>query len=105
MGRRDGDANLQSDSDMVRAEGRALRDVSRRLLDQIEEIRHLELQARTLAIGTPEFERVSAQITARSREIFGLAGEQEQAAAALSPRDVTIEQLDAAEDGQPPASG
>src|SRR5215208_2101136 len=85
---------LQDASRGLIADSRRLRDISAELLAAIDAIRQLEIRARTLAIGTPEFNRVSGEITARSRDLFRLAGEQEQTAERLPPRDTTIEDLE-----------
>jgi hypothetical protein len=85
---------LQGASGRLVAESRRLRDVSSQLLAAIDAIHQLELEARRLAIGTREFYRVSAEVTALSRDVSRLAGEQERAAAGLPPRDTMIEDLE-----------
>jgi hypothetical protein len=93
MGRDEYADKLDQNSYSLRSESERLRDVSNRLLQAIDAMRHLEREARKLPTGTPEFERVSAEITARAREVFSLAGEQEEAARELPAGGPPINEL------------
>ena len=76
------------------ADNLTLRDISTRLLSEIDAIRELEREARKVAMGTPEFRQLSAEIAARSRNVFHLANEQAEVAQELPPQDETIEDLE-----------
>jgi hypothetical protein len=95
--RRNDTNDLLSHGQDVIAQSRQLRDLSKQLLGQIDELRRLELESRTAAIGSPEFMRLSADITALSRDVFRLSSEQETAGQALAPQPATLEELDAEE--------
>jgi len=71
-----------------------LRDISTQLLSEIEALRELEREARKVAMGTPEFRQLSAEIAARSRKVFHLATEQADVAQDLPAQDATIEDLE-----------
>ena len=79
----DPDRDDDTETDDLAQEHRSLRGVSDLLLSQIDTLRHLELEARKVPPGTPEFERISHEITVRAREVFAAAGEQERLATQL----------------------
>ena len=56
---------------------RDLRDVSDRLLDELQGIRDAEEQKRREEISTPGFHRLNDQVAARSRRVFELASEED----------------------------
>jgi hypothetical protein len=89
---------LDGDADRLRQAGRHLRDVSRRLLDEINVLRHLETQSRKLPIGSPEFMRVSAEIETRSRAVFAMSAEQNTLAGMAEPGDRSLDELDELQD-------
>jgi hypothetical protein len=91
--RREVDA-LQDDSARVIDAGRQLRDLSKRILEEIDGLRRLESESRRLPVGSPEFERLSREIADRARQIFGMAGEQRVLAEEALPDDRTLEDLD-----------
>ena len=81
---------LAEDSDRLIGEGRTLRELSDRLIAEIETLRRLELQARQLNIGSPEFERVSREMTDRVRAVFRMSAEQEVLGVQARLQDTTI---------------
>lgn len=89
---------LARDSDRLRRESDQLRDVSRRLLAEIGALRSLELASRRVPTGSPEFERISAEIEGRSRNVFRMSAEQHHLARTVEPQDRTLEELDEAQD-------
>ncbi len=82
------------DSDRPTDQAKRLRRVSDGILEEIAAIRHLEVEARKLNPGSPEFARISAEITTRTRAMFMAAGEQEALAGAASEADPPIEEVD-----------
>ncbi len=75
-------------------EARRLSEVSTLLLDKIAALRQLEAESRHVQVGSPEFRRISAEIEARSREVFGLTTEQRSLAEGMPPQGRTIEEID-----------
>ena len=75
-----------------------LRYVSRRLRDVIDEIGALEDRSRAVPIGSPEFARLSADVTGLAREVLRLSTEQETAGHAMEPQSTTLEELDEGDD-------
>jgi hypothetical protein len=74
-------------------EARRLSEVSTLLLDKIAALRQLEAESRNVPVGSPEFKRLSAEIEARSREVFGLTTEQRSLAERTPPQGRTIEEI------------
>jgi Asp-tRNA(Asn)/Glu-tRNA(Gln) amidotransferase C subunit len=62
-----------------------LADQSERILDAVEELRALETAKRQEQISTPPFHRLAEDETAKSREIFAIARE-EQSTGERTPR-------------------
>lgn len=87
---------LRKDSTAVIDAGRQLRDLSTRILAEVDDLRRLEVESRSLSIGSPEFERLSREIAERARDIFRMSGEQLRLAEAADPDERTIEDLERA---------
>jgi hypothetical protein len=103
-GLRDVSRRLLTDREESLVDSRGLRDVSRRLLEHVDRLRRLEQESRVVAIGSPEFVRLSREVAAASRKVSRLAGEQLAVGVALSPRATTIEELDEIEGQGDPRS-
>ena len=67
---------------------------SDRILDAIAELHRLEVEKRTKEISTPEFHRLAEEITAKSREVFRIAAEQERLGEAAPQGSESIDDLD-----------
>ncbi len=89
---------LASHDERVRRDSHALRDVSRRLLAEIDALPSLELQSRRVPTGSGEFRRLSAEIEGRSRNVFRMSEEQHELARTVEPQDLTLEDLDQMQD-------
>jgi hypothetical protein len=59
--------------------------VSRRLLDEVEELRQLELEKRRTARSSPEFHDLAAKVDNAARHVFDTAGAELLDAQAESP--------------------
>jgi len=92
---------LARQSDQLITEGRTLRDLSDRLIHEIETIRKLEGRARDLPIGSAEFERVSQEITDRVRGVFTLSAQQEALGARARQEERTINEVPPADERPP----
>ena len=88
---------LPADSNRLFEEGRQLRNLSDRLIAEIEALRQLEMDARQVPVGSPEFERLSHAIAARARGVYRMTGEQETLAGDVQEQAWTINDV-AAED-------
>lgn len=77
----------------------ALRAISNRLLVHISDLQEVERQSRTVPIGSPELARLSARVTALSRDVARLAVEQEEVARLLAAQPTTIDAMDSGEVG------
>ena len=93
--------DLARESDQLITEGRTLRELSDRLIEEIETLRNLEGRARDLPIGSPEFERVSQEITDRVRGVFRLSAEQEALGAEARQQEGTINEVPPADERPP----
>ena len=87
---RDSD-DLARESRRVIEAGRELRDVSDRLISAIQTIRRLEDEARRLPIGSPDWERISQEITAEVHGVYLLSTQQEALGAEARSADQTID--------------
>lgn len=87
---------LRRDSAAVIDTGHQLRDLSTRILAEVDELRRLEVESRTLRIGSDEFERLSRTIADRSRDIFRMTGEQVALAEVIDPDERSLEDLERA---------
>lgn len=98
--RDDGDeaADLVRDSGQLVEEGRRLRSLSDRLIAEIDTLKHLELEARRAGVGSPEFERLSREMTRRARGVFEMSVEQADLAVAVEPQEMTVEDVDPRQD-------
>ena len=72
----------------------ALRDVSGHILAELDVLRQLEVESRKVPVGSPEFRRISAEIEARSRAIFGMTREQRSLAEAVPPEGRALDDAD-----------
>jgi hypothetical protein len=90
-------AATASGDDASMSERDDLRGISNRLIAHIADLHALEQRSRAVPIGSAELARLSAGVTALSRDILRLAAEQESVGRRLSQQPTTIEQLDASE--------
>jgi hypothetical protein len=67
---------------------------SARILKEIDDLRSMETEKRTQPISTPEFHRLAEDITAKSRDVFRIAAEQEGIGEEAPTGTVTIEDVD-----------
>src|SRR5215208_1185119 len=81
-------------STRVRRESERLRAVSDQIIAAVDALRDLELRARKVPVGSAEFERLSNEIAAASRDVFRMAGEQSVLASEYEPADATIDDAD-----------
>lgn len=58
----------------------------------------METEKRKQAISTPEFHRLAADITAKSRDVFRIASEQEAIGDETPHADVSIDDVDDGDD-------
>jgi len=93
------DEDVSARSDRVIREARILRELSDRLLAEIDALRSLESRARELEIGSPEFEQVSQEITDRVRGVFRLSAEQEALGAEARQQNRAINDVPPSEGG------
>jgi hypothetical protein len=103
MPRREDDPNDQlfEYSERLLHESRHLREVSKRLLAHIRDLHELERQSRTVPMGSPEFTRLSADITTLSREVFRLSEEQEAVGGRIPEQSTTVEDMDSLDENRP----
>jgi hypothetical protein len=79
-----------------------LHGISNRLVAHIGDLHALERQSRTVPIGSPEFVRLSADVTALARDVLRLSAEQATVARGVGPEPATIDELDASEANRRP---
>jgi len=89
---RDPDELAEQSGHLIR-EGRNLRELSDRLIAEIETIRKLEGRARELPIGSREFEEVSREITDHVHYVFRMSAEQEALGVQARAQDRTINDI------------
>ena len=87
---------LADTGERLRRDSHHLRDLSRRLLAEIDALRSLELESRRVPTGSFEFKTLSAEIETRARRVFRMTEEQNQLAGTVEPQDRTLEDLDQA---------
>lgn len=80
-------------------EARGLRDLSDRLIEEIETLRRLEAQSREVPIGSPEFERLSQEITDHAHSVFGMSARQEALGVEARFQDRTVNEVPPEEAG------
>jgi hypothetical protein len=80
-------------------EARGLRDLSDRLIQEIETLRRLEAQSREVPIGSPEFERLSQEITDHARSVFGMSARQEALGVEARFQERTVNEVSTDEGG------
>ena len=74
--------------------GEALRDHSRHVLMEAAALRELETAKRNLAVGSPEFAEIAAEITRRAKALYRRAAEQQRVGESGQAADTTIEDMD-----------
>ena len=90
---------LGEESRLLIEQARRLREVSDRLIEEIATLRRLEDRSRELAIGSPEFEEISEDITDHVRSVFRMSAEQVKLAAQARPQDRTLNDVPSEDDG------
>jgi hypothetical protein len=70
-----------------------LSDRSDQILDAIEELHEMESAKREVPISTPTFHRLAEQITAKSRDVFRIARDQEAVGEEAPTGDETIQDV------------
>src|SRR3954465_13244210 len=80
-------------------EARGLRDLSDRLIEEIETLRSLEAQSREVPIGSPEFERLSQEITDHARSVFRMTAAQEALGVEARFQERTVNEVSTDEGG------
>ena len=103
MPRREDDPTNQlfEASERLLYDSRRLREISKRMLQHIRNLHELERQSRSVPVGSPEFVRLSADITALSRQVFSLAAEQELAGGRIPAQSRTLDEMDSLEEDDP----
>ena len=79
---------------MAERKQRDLRDVSDRLLDELQDIKELEERKRRQEISTQPFHRLTDQVATKSRRVFELAAEEDAVSDSFEePQDRSVDQI------------
>ena len=81
---------------------RELSGESARILEAIDELHDMEVEKRQRPISTPEFHRLAEAITDKSRDVFRIAIDQEEAGNESPRGEETIEDVDRRERAEEP---
>jgi hypothetical protein len=83
------------------SEARGLRDLSDRLIKEIATLRRLEAESRAVPIGSPEFKRLSQEITDHAHSVFRMSAGQEALGVEARFQDRTVNEVPREEVAEP----